>query len=91
MATRDTGMFLMDIDQDLVQYTDILVAKGYTNTRSLVHLTFQDIAEMPIGHCQLLINEVAKIQSPHSKALLTSLDTQCKQVTVHCNQRSCSH
>ena len=32
MATWDTGMFLMDIDQDLVQYTDILVAKGYTNT-----------------------------------------------------------
>ena len=81
MATWDTGTFLMDIDQDLVQCTDILVAKGYTNMRSLVHLTFQDIAEIPIGHHQLLINEVAKIGSQHSKALLTSLDTQEMQTS----------
>ena len=36
---------------------------------------------MPIGHCQLLINKVAKIWSPHSKALLTSLDTQEMQTS----------
>ena len=42
----------------------------------LAHLTLQDISELPIGHRRLLINEVNKIRSPHSKALLTALDCQ---------------
>ena len=53
----------------------------YTNMRLLAHLTFQDISEMPNGHHQLLTNKVAKIWSPHSKALLTSLDTQEMQTS----------
>ena len=31
---------------------------------------------MPIGHRRLLINEVNKIRSPHSKSLLTAIDSQ---------------
>ena len=42
----------------------------------LAHLTLQDISELPIGPKRLLINEVNKIRSPHSKALLTAMDCQ---------------
>ena len=45
----------------------------------LAHLTFQEIPEIPIGHKQLLINKVTKIRTPHSKGLLTLLDTQTMQ------------
>ena len=79
MATLSTSQFLGNIDADLLQYTDLLLQKGYTNMRMLAHLTFQDIPEIPIGHKRLLINEVTKIRSPHSKGLLTSLDTQTMQ------------
>ena len=75
MAMLSTSQFFGNIDADLLQYTDLLLQKGYTNTRMLAHLTFQDIPEIPIGHKQLLINEVTKIRSPYSKGLLTSLDT----------------
>ena len=75
MAMLSTSQFLGNIDASLLQYTDLLLQKGYTNTRTLAHLTFQDIPEIPIGHKRLLINEVTKIRSPHSKGLLTSLDT----------------
>ena len=44
--------------------------------QSFSHLTLPDIAELPIGHRRLLINEVNKIQSPLSKALLTAIDSQ---------------
>ena len=74
--TTSTETFLRDIDEDLVQYGSLLISKGYTNTRVLAHLTLQDISELPIGHKRLLINEVNKIRSPHSKALLTALDCQ---------------
>ena len=79
MATLSTSQFLGNIDADLLQYTDLLLQKRYTNMRMLAHLTFQDIPEIPIGHKQLLINEVTKIRTPHSKGLLTSLDTQTMQ------------
>ena len=72
--TTSTETFLHDIDEDLIQYGSLLISKGYTNTQVLAHLTLQDISELPIGHKRLLINEVNKIWSPHSKALLTALD-----------------
>ena len=50
MAMLSTSQFLGNIDADLLQYTDLLLQKGYTNTRMLAHLTFQDIPEIPIGH-----------------------------------------
>ena len=74
--TTSTENFLRDIDEVLVQYTSLLCSKGYSNTRVLAHLTLPDIAELPIGHRRLLINEVNKIRSPHSKALLTAIDSQ---------------
>ena len=79
MTTLSTSQFLGNIDADLLQYTDLLLQKGYSNTKMLAHLTFQDIPEVPIGHKRLLINEVTKIRSPHSKSLLTSLNTQTMQ------------
>ena len=74
--TTSTENFLRDIDEVLVQYTSLLCGKGYSNTRVLAHLTLPDIAELPIGHRRLLINEVKKIRSTHSKALLTAIDSQ---------------
>ena len=50
MTTLSTSQFLGNIDADLLQYTDLLLQKGYTNTKMLAHLTFQDIPEVPIGH-----------------------------------------
>ena len=79
MSSLSTNAFLTEIDPELVQYTDLLISKGFNNTRLLAHLTYQDIPELPIGHKRLLINEVTKIRSPHSKSLLTSLDTQSMQ------------
>ena len=74
--TKSTEMFLHEIDEDLMQYGSLLISKGYTNTQVLAHLTLQDISELPIGPKRLLINEVNKIRSPHSKALLTAMDCQ---------------
>ena len=79
MSSQSTNAFLTEIDPELVQYTDLLISKGFNNTRLLAHLTYQDIPELPIGHKRLLINEVTKIRSPHSKSLLTSLNTQSMQ------------
>ena len=75
-----TENFLREIDPDLVQYSSLLVSKGFTNTKVLAHLTYQDIYELPIGHHRLLINEVSKIRSPHSKVLLSSIDAQELQI-----------
>ena len=79
-ASISTDTFLRQIDPDLVQYSSLLVSKGFTNTKVLAHLTYQDIYELPIGHRRLLINEVSKIRSPHSKALLSSIDAQELQI-----------
>ena len=69
--TRD---FLESIDDELIQYDSLLLSKGFSNVRLLAHLTYQDIVELPVGHRRLLINEVSKIRSPHSKGLLAALD-----------------
>ena len=71
---QSTFDFLDSIDNELVQYNDLLVTKGFSNTKLLAYLTFQDISELPVGHRRLLINEVSKIRSPHSKGLLAALD-----------------
>ena len=71
---QSTFDFLDSIDDELVQYNDLLVTKGFSNTKLLAHLTYQDISELPVGHRRLLINEVSKIRSPHSKGLLAALD-----------------
>ena len=73
---QSTEDFLSSIDPALTQYSGLLITKGFSNTRLLAHLTFQDVLELPIGHRRLLINEVTKIRSPHSKSLLTALDVQ---------------
>ena len=76
---ESTEDFLSSIDPALIQYSGLLITKGFSNTRLLAHLTFQDVLELPVGHRRLLINEVTKIRSPHSKALLTSLDVNNMQ------------
>ena len=76
---QSTFDFLDSIDNELVQYNDLLVTKGFSNTKLLAHSTYQDISELPVGHRRLLINEVSKIRSPHCKGLLAALDvdTMC--------------
>ena len=82
--TTSMENFLRDIDEVLVQYTSLLCSKGYSNTRVLAHLTLPDISELPIGHRRLLINEVNKIQSPHSKALLIpSFNTNLNHTSLY--------
>ena len=76
---QSTEDFLSAIDPELTQYAGLLITKGFSITKLLAHLTFQDIMELPIGHRRLLINEVSKIRSPHSKALLTALDANTIQ------------
>ena len=83
MDVISTYDFLWSIDPDLCQYMDILRTKGFNNTRVLRHLIYDDLDQIPIGHRRLLLNEVSKIHSPHSKALLTSLDAQSIQVNKH--------
>ena len=78
---QSTEDFLSSIDPELIQYSGLLVAKGFSNTRLLAHLTSQDVLELPVGHRRILVNEVTKIRSPHSKALLTALDLQEMQTT----------
>ena len=82
MEVVPTYEFLLSIDPDLCQYTDILKTKGFNNTRVLKHLTYDDLHQLPVGHRRLLLNEVSKIRSPHSKALLTSLDAQALQINT---------
>ena len=50
MSSLSTNAFLTEIDPELVQYTDLLISKGFNNTRLLAHLTYQDIPELPMGH-----------------------------------------
>ena len=53
MANRrcflSTVEYLAQIDTCFEQYTDILVNKGFTNTRTLAHLMFSDVPEIPVG------------------------------------------
>ena len=59
-----TGDFLSQIDSNLSEYSALLVNKGYTNTRTLAHLSISDIPEIPLGLRRLLIHEVSKLHSP---------------------------
>ena len=78
MANRhsflSTAEYLGQIDTCFEQYADILVNKGFTNTRTLAHLTFSDMPEIPIGVRRLLIHEVSKLRSPHTRHLMGHKD-----------------
>ena len=69
-----TAEYLGQIDTCFEQYADILVNKGFTNTRTLTHLTFSDVLEIPIGVHRLLIHEVSKLRSPNTKHLMGHKD-----------------
>ena len=72
-----TGEFLSQIDSSLTEYSALLVNKGYNTTRTLAHLTLGDIPEIPLGlHC-LLIHEVTKLHSPHTRQLMNHKDVAC--------------
>ena len=64
--------FLFSIDPALCNYLHVLDSKGFNTMWTIVHLSFDDIPTIPPGFRKLLINEISKIRSPHSKALLTS-------------------
>ena len=81
MANRcsflSTAEYLGQIDTCFEQYADILANKGFTNftnTRTLAHLTFSDVPEIPIGVHRLLIHEVSKLRSPHTRHLMGHKD-----------------
>ena len=81
MANRrsflSTAEYLGQIDTCFEQYADILVNKGFTNftnTRTLAHLTFSDVPKIPIGVRRLLIHEVSKLRSPHTRHLMGHKD-----------------
>ena len=66
--------FLFSIDPALCNYLHVLDSKDFNTMQTIVHLSFDDIPTVPLGFRKLLINEISKIRSPHSKALLTSCD-----------------
>lgn len=66
--------FLYNIDPVLVNYLHVLDSKGFSTMKTIVHLSFEDIPSIPLGFRKLLINEISKIRSPHSKALLMARD-----------------
>ena len=71
--------FLHDIDPALVNYLHVLDSKGFSTMRTIVHLSFDDVPTIPLGFRKLLLNEISKIRSPHSKQLLNDRDKLCIQ------------
>ena len=69
-----TGDFLSQIDSSLSEYTALLVNKGFSNTRTLAHLSISDIPEIPLGLRRLLIHEVGKLHSPLNRQSLKHKD-----------------
>ena len=69
-----TGDFLSQIDSSLSEYTALLVNKGFSTTRTLAHLSFSDIPEIPLGLRRLLIHEVGKLRSPLNRQLMNHKD-----------------
>ena len=69
-----TGDFLSQIDSSLSEYTALLVNKGFSTTRTLAHLSFSDIPEIPLGLRRLLIHEVGKLHSPLNRQLMNHKD-----------------
>ena len=66
--------FLFSIDPALFNYLQVMDSKGFNTMQTIVHFSFDDIPTIPLGFRKLLINEISKIRSPLSKALLTSRD-----------------
>ena len=71
VSTKD---FLSGIDSELISYADLLVSKGFANSKTLAHLTFGDIPEIPVGLRRLLIHEVSKLRSPHTRRSMGQKD-----------------
>ena len=71
VSTKD---FLSGIDSELISYADLLVSKGFANSKTLAYLTFGDIPEIPVGLRRLLIHEVSKLRSPHTRHLMGQKD-----------------
>ena len=69
-----TGDFLSQIGPSLTEYSALLVNKGYSSTKTLAHLTLADIPEIPLGLHHLLIHEVTKFHSPHTRQLMNHKD-----------------
>ena len=69
--------FLHDIDPALVNYLHVLDSKGFSSMKTIVHLSFDDVPSIPLGFRKLLLNEISKIRSPHSKQLLNDHDKLC--------------
>ena len=70
-----TADFLSTIDSGLEQFAKLLVDKGFSNTRTLPHLTAADIPKIPVGLQWLLIHEVAKLRNVHTRQIL-----QCRDI-----------
>ena len=80
MANYETVYdFLHDIDPALVNYLHVLDSKGFSTMKTIVHLSFDDVPTIPLGFRKLLLNEISKICSPHSKQLLNDHDKLCIQ------------
>ena len=77
-----TGDFLSQIDSSLSQYTALLMNKGFSNTRTLAHLSISDIPEIPLGLRCLLIHEVSKLCSPLTRPLLNHKDSSVDSLHV---------
>ena len=77
-----TGDFLSQIDSSLSQYTALLINKGFSNTRTLAHLSISDIPEIPLGLRRLLIHEVSKLRSPLTRPLLNHKDSSVDSLHV---------
>ena len=77
-----TGDFLSQVDSSLSQYTALLVNKGFSNTRTLAHLSISDIPEIPLGLRRLLIHEVGKLRSPLTRPLLNHKDSSVDSLRV---------
>ena len=43
MERIPTPRFLASIDEELVTYSEMLMEKGFTSTRTLAHLTVEDL------------------------------------------------
>ena len=77
-----TDDFLSQIDSSLSQHTALLMNKGFSNTRTLAHLSISDIPEIPFGLRRLLIHEVSKLCSPLTRPLLNHKDSSVDSLHV---------
>ena len=70
----NTAEFLSSIDSGLEEFAKLLMDKGFSNIRTLPHLTATDIPEIPVGLRQLLIHEVSILRNVHTWQILQCCD-----------------